>query len=139
MVERVTCGFQRARLHLNSGTRSITLDHSPELMKPIAFLGIDNVPRKAITMGIGTIKRQKDWVGWHGVSTAHIIKQTIEGEVSSNVPANICKSHENTTFILDTEASSEFTRVKTPCIVSSLIWTEELKRCAVVWLRNTSK
>ena len=131
-------GFNEPGSHLNSGTRSITLDHLTRADAAPAFLGIDNVPRKAITMGIGTIKKAKRIVllAW-GINKAHIIKQTIEGEVSSNVPATYLQSHENTTFILDTEASSELTRVKTPWLVSSLIWTEELKRRAVVWLSET--
>jgi glucosamine-6-phosphate deaminase len=128
-------GFNEPGSHINSGTRSITLDHVTRVDAASVFLGIDNVPRKAITMGISTIKKAKRIVllAW-GINKAQVIKTTIEGDISSNVPATYLQDHQNTTFILDTEASSELTRVKTPWIVTSCDWTEDLKRKAVVWL-----
>ena len=128
-------GFNEPGSHVNSGTRSITLDHLTRQDAASSFLGIDNVPRKAITMGIGTVKNAKRIVllGW-GISKAEIIKKTIEGEISSRVPATYLQQHNNTTFVLDTEASSELTRVKTPWLVKSVIWDEELKLKAVAWL-----
>ncbi len=128
-------GFNEPGSHLNSGTRSITLDHITRVDAAPAFLGIDNVPRKAITMGIGTIKKANRIIllAW-GINKSQIIKETIEGEISSEVPATYLQTHNNTTFVLDTQASLELTRVKTPWLVSSCIWTEDLKRKAVVWL-----
>ena len=133
-------GFNEPGSHVNSGTRSITLDHLTRVDAASSFLGIDNVPRKAITMGIGTVKNAKRIVllGW-GISKAEIIKKTIEGEISSRVPATYLQQHNNTTFVLDTEASSELTRVKTPWLVKSVIWTEELKLKAVAWLSELTK
>ena len=128
-------GFNEPGSHLNSGTRSITLDHITRVDAAPAFLGIDNVPRKAITMGIGTIRKAKRIIllAW-GINKTSIIKETIEGEISSNVPATYLQQHHNTTFILDNEAAAELTRVKTPWLVSSCVWSEALKRKAVVWL-----
>ncbi len=133
-------GFNEPGSHLNSGTRSITLDHVTRADAAPSFLGIENVPRKAITMGISTIQKAKRVVllAW-GINKAHVLKETIEGEISSSVPATYLQLHSNTTFILDKEASSELTRVKTPWLVSSCIWTEDLKRKAVVWLSETLK
>ncbi|MBK0368284.1 glucosamine-6-phosphate deaminase [Flavobacterium agrisoli] len=133
-------GFNEPGSHVNSGTRSITLDHLTRVDAASAFLGIDNVPRKAITMGIGTVRSAKRIVllGW-GVNKAGIIKNTIEGEVSPQVPATYLQEHSNTTFVLDSEASSELTRVKTPWLVKSCVWTDELKLKAVVWLSELTK
>lgn len=133
-------GFNEPGSHVNSGTRSITLDHLTRVDAASSFLGIDNVPRKAITMGIGTVRNAKRIVllGW-GISKAGIIKKTIEGEVSSRVPATYLQEHNNTTFVLDTEASSELTRVKTPWLVKSVVWTDELKLKAVAWLSELTK
>ncbi|OXA90416.1 glucosamine-6-phosphate deaminase [Flavobacterium hercynium] len=133
-------GFNEPGSHVNSGTRSITLDHVTRTDAASSFLGIDNVPRKAITMGIGTVKNAKRIVllGW-GISKAEIIKKTIEGAVSSQVPATYLQQHSNTTFVLDTEASTELTRVKTPWLVKSVVWTEELKLKAVAWLSELTK
>ncbi|WP_298513087.1 glucosamine-6-phosphate deaminase [uncultured Kordia sp.] len=128
-------GFNEPGSHLNSGTRIITLDHLTRVDAAPAFLGIDNVPRKAITMGIGTVLSAKRIIllAW-GINKSDIIRQTIEGNISANVPATYLQQHENTTFILDKEASSELTRVKTPWLVTSCVWTEDLKLKAVVWL-----
>ena len=58
----------------------------------------------------------------------------MEGEISSHVPATYLQEHTNVTFVLDTGASSELTRNKTPWLVESCEWTEALIAKAVVWL-----
>jgi len=128
-------GFNEPGSHLNSGTRTITLDHITRVDAAPAFLGIDNVPRKAITMGIGTVLAAKRIVllGW-GSNKAKILKETIEGEITAEVPATYLQKHKNTTFIIDESASSELTRVKTPWLVTSCIWNDTLKMKAVLWL-----
>ena len=128
-------GFNEPGSHQNSGTRTITLDHITRVDAAPSFLGIDNVPRKAITMGIGTIRKAKRIVllAW-GINKANIIKETIEGKISSDVPATYLQHHTNTSFVLDNEAAAELTRVKTPWLVSSCVWSDDLKRKAVVWL-----
>lgn len=134
-------GFNEPGSHSNSGTRSITLNHITRVDAAQSFLGINNVPRRAITMGIGTIKKAKRVVllAW-GENKASIIKETIEGDISAQVPATYLQNHNNTTFVLDKEASSELTRIKTPWLVLTCIWSEELKSKAIVWLcKKTQK
>ncbi|MBQ4915692.1 glucosamine-6-phosphate deaminase [Maribacter sp. MMG018] len=128
-------GFNEPGSHYNSGTRVITLDHITRVDAAPAFLGIANVPRKAITMGIATVRKAKRIVllGW-GENKAEIIKKTIEGEISSQVPATYLQNHDNCTFILDSGAASELTKNKTPWLVDACEWTEELKAKAIIWL-----
>ena len=128
-------GFNEPGSHLNSATRNITLDHITRADAASAFLGIEQVPRKAITMGIATILKAKRIVllAWGG-NKAPIIKQTIEGKISSEVPATYLQKHHNTTFVLDNEAAAALTRIHTPWLVSSCEWTRTLKRKAVIWL-----
>ncbi|QCX39332.1 glucosamine-6-phosphate deaminase [Aureibaculum algae] len=128
-------GFNEPGSHYNSGTRTITLDYVTRADAAPSFLGIDKVPRKAITMGIATIRKAKRIVllAW-GINKAGVVKKAIEGEISSQVPATYLQSHNNTTFVIDTDASSELTRVKTPWLVTALSWNDHLKRKAVVWL-----
>lgn len=128
-------GFNEPGSHFNSGTRNIKLDHITRVDAASAFLGIDNVPRKAITMGIGTVSSAKRIVllAW-GLSKAEVLKKTIEGEITSFVPATYLQNHSNTTFVLDHGAADTLTRVKTPWLVSSCVWSETLKLKAVVWL-----
>lgn len=128
-------GFNEPGSHFNSGTRNITLDHITRIDAASSFLGIDHVPRVAITMGISTIRKAKRIVlmAW-GINKASVIKYTIEGEISSEVPATYLQHHDNVTFVLDEGASSELTRIKTPWLVKNCIWTDSLTIKAVVWL-----
>ncbi|HET8736889.1 MAG TPA: glucosamine-6-phosphate deaminase [Pricia sp.] len=129
-------GFNEPGSHYNSGTRVITLDHITRVDAGPAFLGIDNVPRKAITMGIATVRNAKRIVllAW-GQNKADVIKKTVEGDISPSVPATYLQEHKNCTFVLDTGAGAELTRNKTPWLVDeSLHWSEELTAKAVVWL-----
>ncbi len=132
-------GFNEPGSHYNSSTRNITLDHLTRVDAAPSFLGIDNVPRKAITMGIGTVKKAKRIVllGW-GNNKAEILKKTIEGDITSEVPATYLQDHDNTTFILNEDASEELTRIKTPWLVGPCLWDEELASKAIVWLCNTT-
>ena len=128
-------GFNEPGSHVNSGTRVISLNHVTRVDAAPAFLGIDNVPKKAITMGIGTTLHAKRIVllGW-GSNKASILQKTIEGEVTSNVPASYLQEHSNTTFVIDTAASAQLTAIKTPWLVTTCNWEESLKLKAVVWL-----
>ena len=128
-------GLNEPGSNYNSGTRVITLDHITRVDAAPSFLGIDNVPRKAITMGIATVQKAKRIVllGW-GQNKADIIKKTIEGEISSHVPATYLQNHNNCTFVLDTGAGSELTKNKTPWLVDACEWNEDLKAKAIVWL-----
>ncbi len=133
-------GFNEPGSHYNSETRSITLNHMTKTDAAPSFLGIENVPKKAITMGIGTIKKAKRIVllAW-GHNKASVVKKTIEGKISSELPATYLQEHNNTTFILNDEASQELTRIKTPWLVGSCIWSEELTSKAIVWLCEITK
>lgn len=133
-------GFNEPGSHLKSETRIITLDHITRVDAASSFFGIENVPRKAITMGIGTVKNTKRIVllAW-GVNKSKIIKKTIEGEISADVPATYLQEHGNTTFILDEEAAANLTRIKTPWLVTLCVWEPNLKLKAVVWLSNLLK
>ncbi|PWA11007.1 glucosamine-6-phosphate deaminase [Flavobacterium laiguense] len=128
-------GFNEPGSHINSGTRIITLDHITKVDASGDFNGIANVPKRAVTMGVSTILRSKRIVlmAW-GQNKASIIKRTIQGEISSEVPATFLQNHNNTTFVLDEGAASELTRLETPWLVGECIWTEQLKNKAIVWL-----
>ena len=130
-------GFNEPGSHINSGTRIITLDHITRVDASSDFNGIDNVPKRAITMGVSTILKSKRNVlmAW-GQNKSEIIKRTIQGDISSDIPATFLQHHSNATFVLDQSAASELTRFKTPWLVGQCIWTQELKSKAIVWLCN---
>ena len=130
-------GFNEPGSHINSGTRIITLDHITRVDASSDFNGIDNVPKRAITMGVSTILKSKRNVlmAW-GQNKSQIIKRTIQGDISSDIPATFLQHHFNATFVLDQSAASELTRFRTPWLVGQCIWTQELKSKAIVWLCN---
>ena len=86
-------------------------------------------------MGIGTIRKAKRIVlmAW-GQNKAEVIKGTIEGAMSPEVPATYLQEHENTTFVLDRESAAHLTRIDTPWLVGDCKWTGELTHKALVWL-----
>ncbi len=133
-------GFNEPGSHINSRTRLITLDHITRLDAASDFFGKENVPRRAITMGVGTIMNAKRilLMAW-GEGKSSIIARTIEGEVSESAPATYLQNHDNATVILDTASSAELTRVKTPWLVESCKWTSYLSKKAVIWLSQKLK
>jgi glucosamine-6-phosphate deaminase len=134
-------GFNEPGSHVNSGTRIITLDHITRVDASSDFNGIDNVPKRAITMGVSSIMKSKRIVllAW-GQNKAAIIKRTIQGDISPEIPATFLQNHSNTTFVLDQSAASQLTRFETPWLVGDCIWTQELKSKAIVWLcRETNQ
>lgn len=134
-------GFNEPGSHLNSTTRMITLDHVTRSDAAASFLGMNNVPKKAITMGISTVIEAKRIVllAW-GENKAEIIKETIEGKITSKKPATYLQNHSATTFVLDNESASLLTRINTPWTVDNCIWNDELIGKAIIWLcRQTAK
>lgn len=133
-------GFNEPGSHLNSQTRTITLDHLTRFDASSAFQGIENVPRKAVTMGIQSILGAKKIVlmAW-GTYKAQIIQKAIEGQISDKIPTTYLQYHKNTTLVLDPESASELTRIKTPWLVSSCEWNEANRSKAIAWLCDKTK
>ena len=128
-------GFNEPGSHQNSTTRMVTLDHLTRSDAASSFLGMESVPKKAITMGISTVLEAKRIVllAW-GQNKAAVIQETIEGEITSKKPATYLQNHANVTFILDEEAASLLTRINTPWVVDSCEWNPDLMSKAIVWL-----
>ncbi len=128
-------GFNEPGSQRKSATRKITLDHITRVDAAPAFGGLDNVPRTAVTMGVGTIMKARRIIllTW-GDNKAEVTKKMIEGEITSDLPASFLQDHDNVTVVADEAAASEITRIKTPWLVSPITWNEELTKKAVVWL-----
>ena len=128
-------GFNEPGSHFNSTTRLITLDHTTRFDASKSFNGIENVPSKALTMGIRTIFNAKRIIimAW-GIQKSHIVKKSVENNIKSLIPTTYLQNHKNTTLVLDKECSSELTRFKTPWLVGPCDWSDVMKRKAIVWL-----
>ncbi len=128
-------GFNEPGSGRKSRTRLITLDKITRADAGSDFFGEENVPRRAVTMGVGTILEAKRVIlmAW-GESKAPVVAKAVEDGVSDAVPATYLQEHSNATFILDTASAAELTRTKTPWLVRDCEWDDELIRKAVVWL-----
>jgi glucosamine-6-phosphate deaminase len=134
-------GFNEPGSGPDTKTRLVTLDSLTRRDAARDFLGEANVPRFAITMGVGTIlaARKIFLLAW-GESKAGIVARTIEGEQTETIPATFLQRHADCTFCLDETAASELTRIDRPWLVGSVEWTPQLTRKAVIWLaRKTGK
>ncbi len=133
-------GFNEPGSAPNSGTRLVTLADLTRTDASRDFGGKENVPTKAITMGIGTIFKAREIIlmAWNR-KKASIIKDAVEGEISSDVPATYLQQSDKVEFILDADAASELTRFNTPWLVKDCIWDEPLIKKAVIWLSKQVK
>ena len=69
------------------------------------FEDASQVPRQAITMGIGTImKAKKILMVVDGEKKAKVLKEALTGEVTPKVPASILQLHPDFTLVADDEA-----------------------------------
>ena len=130
-------GFNEPGSAPNSGTRLVTLDDLTRRDDSRDFGGKQNVPTKAITMGIGTIFKARHIIlmAWNRKKSS-IIKKAVEGEISSDVPATYLQLSDHVEFVLDQDAAAELTRYNTPWLVKDCVWDSLLIKKAVIWLAN---
>lgn len=128
-------GFNEPGSWDDSKTRLVRLDNLTRRDAIKDFILEENVPYRALTMGIGTIMKARliYLMAW-GSHKAHILKEAVEGEISSAVPATYLQNHPNVKVYLDAAASTELSRFKTPWLVGMCHWTEDLVTKAVIWL-----
>lgn len=128
-------GFNEPGSSADSRTRMITLDRVTRRDAAADFLGEANVPRYAITMGVGTIlaARRIVLMAWGG-NKAEILRDAVEGEVTDQVSASFLQNHEGSVFLVDAQAAAHLTRRRLPWLVGSVQWNGAMTRRAVVWL-----
>ena len=133
-------GFNEPGSPRDSRTRRITLDRVTRMDAASDFFGEWNVPRQALTMGVGTIlAARRILLVAFGEGKAPIVRQSIEGPVTPSVAASFLQQHGGTEFVLDEAAASELTPIKTPWLLGpvaeyGLSWDEALTKRAVIWL-----
>lgn len=128
-------GFNEPGSESTSRTRLITLDPVTRTDAASDFFGAENVPRRAITMGVGTIlNAHRIFMMALGENKAPIVARTIEGDVSASVPATFLQQHRLVEFLVDEPAAAGLTRLHSPWLVESVQWTPDLIRRAVMGL-----
>ncbi|MCC6883462.1 MAG: glucosamine-6-phosphate deaminase [Verrucomicrobiales bacterium] len=128
-------GFNEPGSSRDSVTRMITLDRVTRQDAAADFLGVQNVPRSAITMGVGTIlgARQIVLMAW-GDNKAEIVRTAVEGVQTDQVSASFLQSHPQSTFLIDTAAASSLTRRHQPWLVGSVPWDDVMAKRAIAWV-----
>lgn len=100
-------GFNEPSEIFEKETHCVDLQESTIEANKRFFASADDVPRKAYTMGIGTImKARRILVVVNGREKAEIVKKAFFGPVTPKVPASILQLHPNVTVVGDKEAMS---------------------------------
>ena len=128
-------GFNEPGSSKNSSTRLITLDRVTRSDAASDFFGEDNVPRHAITMGVGTILSANEiFIIAFGEHKADIVAEAVQGEITPSVSASFLQEHPRSRFIMDRSAAQSLTRYSCPWLVDQIEWDKTITRKAVIWL-----
>jgi glucosamine-6-phosphate deaminase len=100
-------GFNEPGSAFESVTRQVTLAQITIDDAAPSFGGVENVPSKAITMGVASVLKAKCiYLMAYGQNKAQIVSDTLTNEITGQVPATYLQKHENTVFVLDSAAAS---------------------------------
>lgn len=100
-------GFNEPAPEFPKETHCVELTESTINANSRLFESIDQVPREAYTMGIGTIMAAKEiLVVANGSDKADIVRRAFFGPVTPEVPASILQFHPNVTVVVDKEAGA---------------------------------
>ncbi len=128
-------GFNEPGSTRNSRTRLVSLDPLTRRDAAAGFFGEDNVPYRALTMGVGTImSARKILLLAFGEHKAPIVRRAVEEDPTEEVTASFLQQHPDATFLLDASAASQLTAFRRPWEVGPVKWTEDRIRHAVIWL-----
>lgn len=133
-------GFNEPGSGRDSRTRLITLDKVTRRDAASDFFGEVHVPRRAITMGVGTILEARQiYLLAFGEGKAPVVAQAIEGEVSKSIAASFLQEHGNAKIVMDEAAAEQLTRYRCPWVLGDFQWDEVQTRKAVIWLSQHLK
>ncbi|MFC2091207.1 glucosamine-6-phosphate deaminase [Elusimicrobiota bacterium] len=99
--------FDEPETSLNSRTMEIALTDTTIQSNKRFFNNIHEVPKHALTMGIGTIMDSKEIILLaNGEHKAQAIRDALEGNITPKMPASFLRYHPNVTFFIDRHAAS---------------------------------
>ncbi|HOK55750.1 MAG TPA: glucosamine-6-phosphate deaminase [bacterium] len=104
-------GFNEPGSSIYSRTRLVALDEQTIKDNSRFFEKVEDVPRFALTMGVGTILEAKEIIFLaNGIKKAEVVAKAIEGPITSQITASVLQLHPKVTVILDEEAASKLSR-----------------------------
>jgi len=103
--------FNEPGSSLGSRTRVKTLTQETIEDNARFFESIDEVPKYAITMGVGTIMEAKICLLLaNGTKKADVLAQAVEGPITAEVTASVMQLHRQALIIVDEEAGAKLKR-----------------------------
>ena len=106
--ENAHIGFNEPGTPFDAPTQVVELTESTINANKRNFEKIEDVPTTAISMGIGSIMKSKKVILIaYGEAKAEAIANTINGEMTTDVPASVLQNHPDVTIILDDAAASK--------------------------------
>ncbi|MFC4697772.1 glucosamine-6-phosphate deaminase [Enterococcus aquimarinus] len=106
--ENAHIGFNEPGTPFDAPTQVVELTESTINANKRNFEKIEDVPTTAISMGIGSIMKSKKVILIaYGEAKAEAIANTINGEITIDVPASVLQNHPDVTIILDDAAASK--------------------------------
>lgn len=98
-------GFNEPGTPFSSKTHVVELKESTRKVNSRFFNHIDEVPNKAVTMGIETIMSAKEVVLLiSGEAKQETVRAFMESDISEDFPASVLKQHPNFKLVVDEEA-----------------------------------
>ncbi|MCR8969541.1 glucosamine-6-phosphate deaminase [Facklamia sp. 7083-14-GEN3] len=104
-------GFNEPGSDLEANTSLVNLTQSTIDDNQRFFASKEETPTKAITMGVGAIRKAKKIIIMaFGSQKAQAVRGMIEGPITSDLPASVLQKHPNVYVLLDKEAASLLNR-----------------------------
>lgn len=101
-------GFNEPGPSLTAGTHVVELAEETRQANSRFFDSLDDVPRQAITVGMGSILKAREIVlVAQGEGKADIVSQALTGPVTTELPASFLQLHAKVTVVLDEAAASK--------------------------------
>jgi glucosamine-6-phosphate deaminase len=100
-------GFNEPGSSLGSRTRAVDL--TPETIRDNArfFASVDDVPTRAISMGVGTVLESENiLMVANGANKAAAVAAALEGPVCIKCPASALQLHPNVTYVITEDAAA---------------------------------
>lgn len=101
-------GFNEPGTSFEATTHVVELTESTVNANKRYFDKVEDVPTRALTMGINSIMQSKKIILMaFGEAKADAVKSMLEGEVTQDLPASVLQNHQDVVVIIDEKAASK--------------------------------